>query len=72
MYETLFVSDAHMEEWTEICKGYAKMVGAKLLFVNNTSFGLEYDDGRLQHIYVNELVDYLGGTDANSLCTAEH
>lgn len=66
MYETLFVSDAQMKEWTEICEAYAKKVGAELLFVNNTSFGLAYDDGRLQHIYVNELIELLGGTDENS------
>ena len=36
----LTMSEAQMPEWREICKAFAEKVGAKLLFVNNTSCGL--------------------------------
>ena len=51
-----------MNEWREICSAYARKVNAKLLFVNEDSFGIEYPDGTLRHIYVDELVELLGGS----------
>lgn len=59
MYNTYYVEDKHMQEWEQICKAYAKMVGAELLFVNSTSCGLAYKDGRLEHLYIDEMVDVL-------------
>lgn len=55
------MDDSQMDEWNQICKAFAKKVGAKLVFVNETSCGLEYPDGSMQHVYIDEMVDYLGG-----------
>lgn len=49
----------YMEEWTEICKAYCDKANAKLLFVNIDSFGCEYSDGTMKHIYADELEDML-------------
>lgn len=57
-----YVKDKHMQEWEQICKAYAKKVGAKLLFVNSTSCGLAYEDGRLEHLYIDEMVNALEKT----------
>ena len=48
-----------MEDWKQICKEYAKKVNAELLFVNETSFGIQLPNGELQHIYIDELVNLL-------------
>lgn len=55
------MDDSQMPEWKQICKAFAKKVGAKLVFVNETSCGLEYPDGSMQHVYIDEMMDYLGG-----------
>ena len=55
------MDDSQMGEWKEICKAYAKKVNADLLFVNETSFGIQLPSGELQHIYIDELVHLLGG-----------
>ena len=57
------VSDAQMSEWKQICQAYARKYNAKLLFVNKTSFGIETEDGQLQHIYIDELEDFLKGLE---------
>ena len=59
MREVLTVSAAQMSEWKAICRAFAKKQGAKLVFVNENSMGLEYPDGVLQHIYIDELLEYL-------------
>ena len=48
-----------MSEWEEICKAFAKKVNAKLLFVNETSCGLEYNDGTFAHVLIEDMVEYL-------------
>ena len=53
------VSDNQMNEWIEICRAFAKKFGAKLLFVNEVSCGLEFKDGTFKHIYIDEMEDYL-------------
>ncbi len=53
------MSDAQMPEWTEICKAFAKKQNAKLVFVNNTSCGLEYTDGTHQHVTIQGMADFL-------------
>ncbi len=53
------VSKSQMKEWEEICRAFAKKVGAKLVFVNSTSCGVEYKDGRFEHIYIDEMQKYL-------------
>ena len=55
----LAVSEAQMPEWTEICKAFAKKQKAKLVFVGNTSCGLEYPDGTHQHVTIQGMVDFL-------------
>ena len=46
-----------MDDWKMICRTYASNVDAELLFINETSMGLQYKDGSFQHIYIDELVD---------------
>ena len=53
------MSPIQMLEWKEICQAYADKVGAELIFVNETSFGIQYPDGMLSHIYIDELADIL-------------
>ena len=59
MREVMAVSQDQMSDWRQICRAFAKKLGAKLLFVNETSMGLEYPDGTMKHIYIDELADYL-------------
>ena len=42
MREVYTVSDEQMKEWEAICRAFAKKQGAKLVFVNENSMGLEY------------------------------
>ena len=55
----LTVSKSQMKDWEEICRAFAKKVGAKLVFVNSTSCGIELSDGSFKHIYIDEMQDYL-------------
>lgn len=55
----LTMSDKQMPEWTEICKAFAEKQNAKLLFVNNTSCGLEYPDGSFSHVTIQGMADFL-------------
>jgi hypothetical protein len=50
-------NDSQMKDWESICKAYAKKVDAELLFVNETSCGLQYKDGSFAHIYIEELAE---------------
>lgn len=43
----------------EICEAFAKKVGAKLVFVNETGCGLEYSDGTYWHPTVEDMQEYL-------------
>lgn len=56
---TYVVKDNQMNEWEKICKAFAEKVGAKLLFVNETSCGIEYSNGAFAHIYVDEMENCL-------------
>ena len=49
-----------LSEWKAICKAYAKREHAELLFVNDTGMGVEYPNGEMRHIYIDELIDILG------------
>lgn len=53
------ISPAQMSDWEDICRAYAKRHNAEIIFINNTSFGIEYKDGTLRHIYVEELKELL-------------
>lgn len=59
MREVLTMSKNQMPEWRAICRAFAKRENAKLVFVNETSMGLEYPDGVLRHIYIDELQEIL-------------
>ena len=56
----MYIAENNMSEWKSICKAFAKREHAELLFVNDTSMGLEYPNGEMRHIYIDELVDILG------------
>ena len=58
-----YVPKTQMDDWKQIARTYARKVGAELLFVNDTSFGIEYPDGQMQHIRVEDLADLLGAGD---------
>lgn len=53
------VNPSQMGEWNQICKAFAKKVGAELLFVNEESCGIQYPNGAMQHVYIDEMVEYL-------------
>lgn len=53
------VDDKQMHEWEAICKAFAKKVGAELLFVNHESCGIQYPNGELQHVYIDDMVEFL-------------
>jgi hypothetical protein len=53
------MSPGQMPDWTNICLAFADKIRATLLFVNETSCGVEFDDGSFKHIYIDEMMDYL-------------
>ena len=53
------VSSSQMNDWKSICRAFASKVGANLLFVNETSCGVEFPDGSFRHIYIEEMEEYL-------------
>jgi hypothetical protein len=57
MREVYTMSDAQMPEWKEICERYAAMIGATLLFVNETSCGVQCENGSFRHIYIDEVLE---------------
>lgn len=59
MRTVLTLDDSQMGEWTQICRAYARKIGAELIFVNNTSMGIQTKEGELRHIYIDELYDIL-------------
>lgn len=48
-----------MEEWRQVCEAYCKRVNARLLFVNDCDFGVQYPGGQFGHIYADELEQIL-------------
>ena len=59
------VKEKDMDDWKMICKRWCDVNNAKLLFVRSDSFGCELPDGQFKHIYVEELVELLGGKIEN-------
>ena len=57
MRTVLTVSEKDMDEWKAICEAFAKKVGAKLVFVNETGCGLELLDGTLWHPTVEDMTE---------------
>lgn len=54
-----YVPESQMNDWKDICKAFAKRFGYKLLFVNETSCGVELKDGSFKHIYIDEMGELL-------------
>lgn len=59
MRKGLCVDNTQTGEWKQICAAYAKSKGAKLLFVNESSCGLEYPGGSFAHVYLDEMIEEL-------------
>lgn len=53
------VPENQMPEWIRICEAFANKVGAKLLFVNDTSCGVQFPDGSFSHMYIEDIQYYL-------------
>ena len=53
------IDDSQMADWKDICKAFARREHAELVFVNNTGMGIEYPNGTMRHIYVDELYQIL-------------
>lgn len=54
------VNESQMKTWELICKTYAEKEGAELLFVNDHSCGLEYPNGTLSHVSIEDMIEKLG------------
>ena len=54
-------NESQMGDWREICNAYAKKIGAEVIFVNNCSCGLELSNGQFAHIYIEDMLERLGG-----------
>lgn len=54
-------------EYKQIVRSFCKEVNAELLFVNESdwSFGVQYTNGALAHIYPDELLEYLKERNKN-------
>lgn len=59
MREEYYVPEQKMSEWKRICEAFADKYGCKLLFVNETSCGVELKDGSFKHIYIDEMQEIL-------------
>ena len=59
MRTVLTIAEDQMNEWKAICEAFAKKVGAKLVFVNETGCGLEYPDGTHCHTSIEEMQRFL-------------
>ncbi len=57
MFEVYAVNENQMKDWKEICEEVARRRNAKLLFVNETSCGLQLENGQFEHIYIDEMTE---------------
>jgi hypothetical protein len=48
-----------MSDWEQIAKKFAEVSGGKLMFVNNTSLGIEWPNGQFSHLYIDEVYERL-------------
>jgi len=62
MRTVLYAEPEQMDDWKAICKAYAEIVNAELLFVNETSCGVQYENGSFGHIYIDEMAEYIKAT----------
>ena len=63
--EVYCIDEKDMQDWKEICRKWCIRNNAILLFVNNTSFGCEFPNGQMKHIYIDELVSMMGADIEN-------
>ena len=63
MRSIMTVKPNQRQDWKEICEAFAQKEGATLLFVNDSSMGLEYPSGMMKHIYIDELATILEGAN---------
>lgn len=54
------------KEWEKVCKEWCKQENAELLFVNDNDFGCMTSDGKLMHIYSDELYEIIKNRKENS------
>lgn len=59
MREVYAMNETQMGDWKQICATFAKKIDAELLFVNETSCGVQYKNGTFGHIYIDEMAEYL-------------
>ncbi len=58
------MSPAQMPEWKRICKTFADTHNAELLFVNEQSCGVQYNNtGAFHHIYIEDMQEILKRED---------
>ena len=57
MMSILTLKESQMDDWRAICAKVAEKLKAELLFVNDTSCGLQLSDGQFSHIYVDEMAE---------------
>lgn len=55
-----------MRDWRKVCAAFAEKHNLQLLFVNETSCGVQYPDGSFGHIYIDEMVEYLKHKEAQA------
>lgn len=58
-------SKQQMADWEAIAKKFAEVSGGKLLFVNNTSLGIEWPNGQFSHLYIDEVYERLKKAEDN-------
>ena len=65
MPEVMVVKDKDMEEWKQICNAFAKKLNAELVFVNNTSCGLQFANGEMAKYSVERMAEILENEEKN-------
>ena len=65
MPEVMVVKDKDMEEWKQICNAFAKKLNAEIVFVNNTSCGLQFANGEMAKYSVERMAEILENEEKN-------
>ncbi len=55
----MYIGKENMNDWNSICRAYAKRVGAEILYVSDTSFGIEYPNGTMVKLRPEDLQEIL-------------
>lgn len=59
MRQEYTMNSSQMPTWNKICEEFAKKINAELIFVNETSCGIQYSNGIVEHVYIDEVKDFL-------------